>query len=442
MFSAPTRCFVGLTLFFAVSATVAEAATVTENFSDFDPAQWVIGQDSFWNEALENFYLAPARDDQRGRLYYAAPFTVSSFTASFDYHVFGGSGADGLTFAFVRDPNYTTSGNEGKHLDFTGADGYAVEFDTYYNSSWDPAGRHIALIQDSTRNHLSSVKIETRGTHHVEIRFSLGNLVVVFDGNEVLTYQIPDFVPFLGYFGFTAATGDSNDNHVIDNVVLTFGPMLVVMVRGATCYKVGCDGGCGSDGLDDLKRQIEADMRLKGRTLVQIFCSYDNCDALENDNPKAGANRAPVDFLKQLTYQEGDQVVLIGHSHGGFYVYELALRRDDLVRKVPIRALITMDPIDWASCRQCDFRYDCDQSGSLKDPPGVDFSNYVQRTSWAKGFDVGNDSDATGDSCDSADLSTLTNMTCIITGVRHHKIDNYQPLKDGVCAILADLLGS
>jgi len=191
---------------------------ISEDFSAFNSAQWVIGGNAFWNQAAGNFVLTPALGSQRGRLYFATPFRISRFRAEFDYNISGGTGADGLTFAFVPNPNYPSSA--GGLLDFCNTSGFAVEFDTFINE-WDPPGRHIGVIRDCATNHLVSVLQETRGSHHVLIDFDNGNVKVTFDGVPVIDFTIPSFVPFDGFFGFTAATGALTDNHVIDNFTLS-----------------------------------------------------------------------------------------------------------------------------------------------------------------------------------------------------------------------------
>ncbi|TDA69684.1 MAG: hypothetical protein D9V47_04780 [Clostridia bacterium] len=81
--------------------------------------------------------------------------TTTPFAVEFRYWAGGGTGADGLTFMFYKDKNYGPGSGYG--LGFNGAPGYAIEFDSYGNSG-DYSGSHIALIKDSTTNHLRELR--------------------------------------------------------------------------------------------------------------------------------------------------------------------------------------------------------------------------------------------------------------------------------------------
>ncbi len=169
--------------------------------------------------------LTPADFNKHGRLFLTKPFLMDQFTVDFDFLIDNGSGADGLTFAFVRDANYPQT--LGEDLNFSGAEGYAVEFDTHPNTH-DPSEEHIALIQNSASNHLSSWvatdgELENSGWHHATIQFQNGHVQVFLGGVKRLDYQIADYKSFSGYFGFTAATGGSTNNHCIDNINLRVG---------------------------------------------------------------------------------------------------------------------------------------------------------------------------------------------------------------------------
>jgi hypothetical protein len=167
----------------------------------------------------------------RARFFLKQPHLIDESTVEFDFRMgrSSTSGGDGFTFAFVRSSDYGTPGsngvpNSGKWLDFEGASGYAVEFDTYHNSESDPGPEnHVAVIQDSVTTHLAYAgvdDIEDNAWHHAQIAFSNGYVGVYVDGALVLTHTIPDFQVFQGYFGFTAATGATVNRHEIDNIQL------------------------------------------------------------------------------------------------------------------------------------------------------------------------------------------------------------------------------
>ncbi|MBI5192337.1 MAG: hypothetical protein HZA08_02715 [Nitrospirae bacterium] len=197
---------------------------INETFgTGFNSGQWFFGGSAAQDSTNENLLIAPVTGGY-GRAFYLTPFMADSFHAEFDYNIYGGDGADGLTFAWVNDYNYQETG--GGSLNFDGANGFAVEFDTWPGNSGDTGSRHIGVLQNYTSNHLATFDTETRGTHHVSINFSHGHIQVLFDGAEVINHIISNYIPFNAYFGFTAATGGSTDNHVIDNFILNTGGMV------------------------------------------------------------------------------------------------------------------------------------------------------------------------------------------------------------------------
>ena len=153
------------------------------------------------------------------------PFEMNKWIAEFEIRIWGGGGlrggADGMTFAFVRQTDYSLHG--GTILAF-GGDGYGVEFDTYpYENAGDPRGQHIGIISGDVYNHLASVVIpdglRDGNWHQIRVSLDSGLVDVSYDGIEVLSdCIIPDFAPFVGFFGFTAATGNGYEWHVIRNM--------------------------------------------------------------------------------------------------------------------------------------------------------------------------------------------------------------------------------
>lgn len=200
----------------AIRSSVGQPS-LSEDFTAFDASKWIVGGNAHWNPGSGDFTLTDAIGGEAGRLYYATPLVVGAFHAEFDYDMSGGSGADGLTFSVVRDPNYASSVGGG--LDWFGASGYAVEFDSFVNGA-DPPGEHVAVLGDS--GELTFALTSVRGTHHVAVDLnSLGEIRVALDGTSLIDYTIPGFTPFAGFYGFTAATGGLTDNHVIDNFALS-----------------------------------------------------------------------------------------------------------------------------------------------------------------------------------------------------------------------------
>ena len=161
---------------------------------------------------------------QRGSIFLNTPYDATAFDASFDFYIGNGSGADGLTFAWVHSPGL---GSAGGYLGFEGLSGYMVEFDTYDNGGWEPSGfgeNHIAVSNTVTSylaaNTITVPEMENTGWHHVDIAFDNGHIEVYMDSAKYVDATIAGYTGFDAYFGFTAATGGATNYHQIDNFTL------------------------------------------------------------------------------------------------------------------------------------------------------------------------------------------------------------------------------
>ena len=166
-------------------------------------------------EAENAIFLCPAASYVMGNAIF--PFkTEKNFSVSFDYKIGGGSSADGISFNFFADK---VSTSDGGYIGMDGAQGYAVELDTFKNT-WDKSNSHIALISEKSSNHLATEHIENlRDNQWHSARIDVnGNLINVYiDGKCVLSSkQYFNNSSRIAYF--SASTGASTDNHYIRNV--------------------------------------------------------------------------------------------------------------------------------------------------------------------------------------------------------------------------------
>ena len=191
-----------------------------DDFSSFNPSDYYTSGNGYYNALGGNYVLTQPNLDQHAKLYYATPTLIAVWRAEFNFRIGGGTGADGMTFAFV--PDYTYPDTHGGSLDFHNTSGYAIEFDTYYNPEFDPNEHHIAVLYNDFTNHLitANVNVEDNQWHSCTIDFNMGHVTVTIDNVQRLDYVILNYTPFTGYFGFTAATGGATNWHVIDNVVV------------------------------------------------------------------------------------------------------------------------------------------------------------------------------------------------------------------------------
>jgi len=173
--------------------------------------------------------LTPYEQSQSGRIFLPRLLSMEYFDVSFRGRFgFNGSannsGADGIVFVMGALYDYPPSG--GGALDFDGCLGYGIEFDTYDNDDRnDRSPEHIAVIKDESGNHLISETLvvptlEDDAWHRILIRFRDGRVEAFLDGVSRLTYDIPAFSAYDGFYGFSSATGSAFNEHRIDDIRL------------------------------------------------------------------------------------------------------------------------------------------------------------------------------------------------------------------------------
>ena len=212
----------------SVLLTLLISTTSYADVIDFS-TDMTLRDDAYINESHvpNGVVLTDNSNGEKGSAFTNTSFSnINSFTAEFDIKIGWGSEADGMTFGWVSDPSANTDG--GGYLGFSGLDGYAIEFDTYDNGSWDSGdSNHIALIQDTpanplTQTNISAFNLSDETYRHVLVDFDSGVISVDIDGtNYINDYTIAGYTPFDGYFGFTASTGGLNDYHKVANFNLT-----------------------------------------------------------------------------------------------------------------------------------------------------------------------------------------------------------------------------
>ncbi len=194
-----------------------------DDFSVFHPIKYHVEGNSYHDAVSQSFVITPAVNWNRGRIYCLTQYDFSNFDMSFDFRIGGGSGADGFVFGWVPDFSYPPT--FGGYMDFHQTNGYAVEFDVHPNP-WDNSEEHIAVIWNTPENHLARFTlpynaIENNAWHNSRIVVNNGEIRVYLDGSLKIQYVIGGFQPYTGYWGFTAATGDQNQLHAIDNIVFS-----------------------------------------------------------------------------------------------------------------------------------------------------------------------------------------------------------------------------
>ncbi len=223
-------------LFFAVAPGAASALTAVGEAFDTapDPAWWRLSGDAVWDASTQAIFLAGAADHQAGSIFWLWEMSNYSFSASFDLWIGAGSGGEGLTFGWVKGPDFLGGG--GDSLGFDGLDGYAIRFDTHGNGGGEPEnsiafsrstleGREDLIVNSNVAELEDGVDEEGNpAPFHLGIFVQGGALVVMMSNpraatplpeTKVLEYILPDDYELSdAYFGFTATT--SGLSNVLD----------------------------------------------------------------------------------------------------------------------------------------------------------------------------------------------------------------------------------
>ena len=194
----------------------------TEDFSaPLPPAQYYITA-SVGSGVVVSDSLILTQDVTQtfGRIFYQSPTFMSSFSATFDIYLGSHNGADGLAFHFCPTYNYTPT--LGSALDATCPGGTFVAFDTY------PSGSTVYVAQGDYQNVLTEVSVDTLedgAWHHATVNLELGFITVILDEETVIdNIKIPGYVPFTGYFGFSASTGAETNTQRVDTIRVSITP--------------------------------------------------------------------------------------------------------------------------------------------------------------------------------------------------------------------------
>ena len=202
-------------------------STLAQNDFQLNGAATSIGTDCF--------ELTPEQTNKYGSIWYKQKIDLKAdfnINANMYFGTKDAAGADGIVFAFQG--VCTNAGSTGQGLGIAGiTPSLFVEFDTYQNTGTtnDPVYDHIAIFRDGVNNHgaaqnlsttvqasATATNIEDGLYHNVKISWIAASktLAVYFD-NVLRTSYTGDVVStiFGGnqfvYYGFTAATGGSNN---------------------------------------------------------------------------------------------------------------------------------------------------------------------------------------------------------------------------------------
>ncbi|MBU3658247.1 MAG: T9SS type B sorting domain-containing protein [Flavobacteriales bacterium] len=162
-----------------------------------------------------------------GGVFYNQPIDLATcyqWNVDFYFRINDGSGADGLAFCFLDVPPTGFVSGGGVGIPQT-ANGIKVIFDTYDNGCG--ANPEIQIYNGVGYGECNAgiVKVNNVGGNLNFLRSSGYNRAIINYNNGVITVSVNGTqwlstnytVSFVGYMGFTASTGGSNDRHSIKN---------------------------------------------------------------------------------------------------------------------------------------------------------------------------------------------------------------------------------
>ena len=228
--------FAGATLFPSV------AAKAQCSFADFSSVSGLNLEGSAYQAGTR---LRLTNDwDQRGAAWCTSKtFVGNGFSTTFQFQIPSYDGADGFTFA-VQNSSSTALGAGGGGLGFSDIpNSLAVEFDTYTNENYcDPSNNEVGFVWGNT-NHCtngigSPVDLSSLGTpinihdgavHTATVTYSPGSLVLVLDGQTVLSQAVTldNYVTLSSgqaWLGFTGGTGGLGETADILSWLVTANP--------------------------------------------------------------------------------------------------------------------------------------------------------------------------------------------------------------------------
>lgn len=308
-----------------------------------------------WDSANQQLFLTRNIDWKSSAIFANYELTANAWIAEFDFLGGGGDGADGFVFMFYKDESayLTQAPGKGGYLGFqpgfqTSISGYGIEFDNYKNTLGDggipdPSEHHVAVVKDTVADHLAYVETgitEDNAWHHAKIDFNGGQILVWVDQVLILSHFIPNFDSTYSGVGFSSATGNKNNNHVIDNFELSAfsaakPPLIIVhgwqgLSPGFSCGVPERFDGSNSTlgGVPDLPSMFQADYDV----WIAFLDSGFSATASLNTNGNCLA-----DQVEQVLLETGQLPVLVAHSMGG-----LVSRACTRHSRCDVKALYTM----------------------------------------------------------------------------------------------------
>ncbi|MFO7622958.1 MAG: hypothetical protein R6V73_01290 [Anaerolineales bacterium] len=173
-----------------------------------------------------SFLLTEDWSSQYGKIFFLEQAYMNDFQADFDLYLGNKEdGSDGLAFHFC--PVYDYPSSDGGSLNANCPGGYLVAFDTH--KDWTPGVNQVYVAKDGVENRLIMVEIaplDDDTWRHWQVSTVNGKITVTQDSTVLINeFEIPGYTPFIGFFGFSAATGGGHNRQRVDNIVILSNPI-------------------------------------------------------------------------------------------------------------------------------------------------------------------------------------------------------------------------
>lgn len=216
-------------VFRTFTTSVAQCSSgnfLCEQFNN-SPSQGTLNGSAGYDSANRELRLTSSQFYQAGSFFFTPTTLIDRFTASFQIRI-DGQGADGMTFAVIE-AGANSLGRTGSGLGYENIPGrsFALEFDNFFNQEYDPPTTpHLGLNVNGDMQSVTTVGLppfQSQGNLTVRVVFDRGTVEVFLPASHsapAMRATIPNWTPFTGRFGFTAATGGLAQIHTIDSVVI------------------------------------------------------------------------------------------------------------------------------------------------------------------------------------------------------------------------------
>ena len=204
---------------------------------NFDISTWHFEGAANWDSVNEWVELTPVALDVVGTAFSTAQIVSGDQVAiEFLFYIGDGTGADGISLTALDTDRMTGFlGGTGCGIGYGGdapctagpaLPGWSLEVDTWYNAGQDPTEADHLMFTfdgdvDAPQIWVELPEMEDNGWHQMRVQINDPHVFVEIDGVTYIDHDLSGYFAFPAYIGFTAGTGGSTNQHLIDSLVVT-----------------------------------------------------------------------------------------------------------------------------------------------------------------------------------------------------------------------------